>query len=241
MSLNLATGLRSADHERIKKNVSTRNTILLLVGLSLLIAPANANLITTDPGWMVNPMPPVNFFGSGPQTFGGPITVTWTSTNAFDNGGAVFGFDPPSTFPYGFGSNGTWSGVVMAGVNDATDLFGDTNSMTFTFSAPVAGVGGFINYDPDFSTPTTIAVYDGSNLIESHVLSFSTAGGINEGMFLGFQESTPITSFVLTDNFIGITNFEILPTPEPTSLILLGSGLLGAFAFRRKFLKRQAN
>jgi hypothetical protein len=185
-------------------------------------------------------MPTVDYFGPGPQTFGSPITVTWTSTNQFDNGGSVFGFTPPAMFPYGFGSNGSWSGVVMAGLNDATDLFGDTNTMTFAFSSPVAGVGGFINYSPDFSTQTTIAVYHGSNLIESYNLTFLTNGGTLPGMFLGFQESTPITSFTLTDNFIGITNLEVLPTPEPASWILLGTGLLGAFAFRRKFSKRSS-
>ena len=203
----------------------------LVFGLSFLVVSARANVITSDPGWTAFPMPAVEATGTGPQTFGSPITVTWTSTNAFNSGGSLFGWD----LGYGFGANGNWdTSVVMAGLNSATDLFGTTDTMTFTFSSPVSGVAGFINYVPGFSTPTTIAVWDGTSMIESFNLTFLTAGGTNQGMFLGFQESGPITSFTLTDNFIGIMDLELLPTPEPASLILLGSALLCGMALRRK-------
>ena len=65
---------------------------------------------------------------------------------------------------YGFGTNGQWTGALgpMAGLNDATDYFTVTDTMTFAFATPVSAVGGFLNYTPGFSTPTTIAVYDSS-------------------------------------------------------------------------------
>jgi len=210
----------------------------ILAGLPLLFASAKANVITSDPGWTVYPMPTLDYFGAGPQTFGSPVTVTWSSTNSSNDGGSVFGYD----MGYSFGANGNWdSTLVMAGLNDSTDLFLSTDTMTFSFSQPLAGVGGFISYAPGGTTSTTIAVYNGSTQIDSYNLSFLTTGGTDQGRWLGFHESTPFTSFTLTDNFIGIANLEVLPAPvpEPASLVLLGSTLLGALAIRRKLSKQQ--
>jgi len=78
-------------------------------------------------------------------------------------------------------------------------------------------------------------VYDASNtLIESYVLTFLTGGGQNTGMFLGFQETTPIKYFTLSDAYIGITNLTTQAVPEPSSLLMLGSGILGLLGVARR-------
>jgi PEP-CTERM motif len=111
--------------------------------------------------------------------------------------------------------------------------------MTFEFSSPVMGVGGFINYMP-ISTNPTISVYDSSHsLIESTTLNFLTGGGTNTGQFVGFMESSnDIKYFELTDAFVGITNFTVADSsstaPEPATMILFGAGLVGIVGFRRK-------
>jgi hypothetical protein len=203
---------------------------------------ALAAVVTSIPGGTVVPMPAVNYFGPGPETFGPGIT--WSSTNASIQGGSVFGF----TDGYGFSSNGSWDSFIgpMAGVNDSTDAYGVTDTMTFAFSSPLSAVGGFLNYVPFSSNPTTIAVYDSSHtLIESTTLTFLTGGGTDTGQFLGFQESTAnISYFTLTDNYVGIVNLTILGSsvPEPGSVTLLGLGLasVGGIGWLKKRRRKVA-
>lgn len=205
--------------------------VLAVAAICFASAWAEAGLVTSLPGGTAQTMPAIDYQGSGPKTFGSGVTITWSSTNASNNGGAVFG----NTSLYGFLGNGYWDGGLgpMAGLNDSKDIDGATDSMTFAFSSPVYGVGGFLNYVPGGSTPATIAVYDaGNNLIESYILSFATSGDPNTGAFYGFLESSAIiSSFTLTDNYIGIT--QLTTVPEPSVLLLLACGGVGLAAFRK--------
>ena len=198
--------------------------------IALMVNSAYAAPVTSLPGGTVIPIPGVNYPGSGPQTFGPGNSITWTSTN----GVGYFGY----TANWGFTNNGHWDGSLgpMAGVNDMG------NSMTFAFSTPVQGVGGFINYVPvEGVAPATIAVYDSQmNLIESQPLTFTTsATSVNSGFFLGFLENSPeIKYFTLSRNYIGITTLTTtngeIPTPEFPSTVLpvtMIIGFLGAVLY----------
>jgi len=217
--------------------------MILTALLSVCLLHAGATEIFTAPGPSNVTIAPLNYLGPGPQS--GP-NYTWTSTNAVNQGGAVFGY----TGTYGYGSNGIWDGQLgpMAGLNDSFAYYGITDSMTFAFTTPVYEVGGFINYFPNGTTPTTIAVYDTSDdLIESATLSFLTGGSTDTGEWLGFQETTPIGYFTLTDNYIGITDMvtesspEGTVVPEPGTMALLGSGILAlAWAARKKRVQLKA-
>jgi len=202
------------------------------VVVALLAVQAGATVVTSIPGGTVIPMTPMNYFGGGPISFA--PGVTWSSTNTTNQGGSVFGW----TGGYGYLSNGAWDGALgpMAGLNDSSAFFGVTDTMTFAFATPVGAVGGFLNYVPDFG-PATIAVWDPSgNFIESFDLTFLTGGGTNTGAFYGFQETTPIGYFTLSDAYVGVVNLTTAPIPEPNSLLLIGTGLLGAFGVVRRRL-----
>jgi len=221
----------------------------LVVGAALAAAASigtpvatNAAVVVSLNGFYVAFPNIVPAFGPGPDTFGGSSgsLVTWTSTNVATQGGSVFG-DVPG---YGFGSNGSFifnpsNPRAMAGLNDANDYYGVTDTMTFTFSEPISAVGGIINWVPS-NAPVTIAAYDASNnLIESLTLS---SGGVNletPDSFYGFSESTAdIAKLTLTDGYVGVIGGLTLvgpnvPIPEPATWGLMLIGLFGLGATLR--------
>jgi PEP-CTERM motif len=211
--------------------------VLAVAACMLLGVSVKANTVNSISGGTVISFAPVNAFGGGPETVAPGIT--WSSTNLSNQGGSVYGY----TGGYAFESNGNWDGALgpMVGLNDSTFFYGVTDTMTFAFSTPVAAVGGFLNYVPDSGNPTTIAVYNSADvLIESYNLTFVVSGS-DQGQFIGFSEpTTDISYFTLTDNYIGLTDFTVsadpvsTTTPEPGSLVLLGSGGLSLLGFLRR-------
>jgi hypothetical protein len=224
-----------------------KNHSLAIALLAVASAAASATTVTVTIG---NPVPnsdqiyipTENIFSAGPihvaEALGGGYT--YTSTNATNQGGSVFGW----TDGYGFGSNGYWdSALTMIGVNDSYDVFGVSDTFTIAFDNPINDFGAFFNYVPGGSTTTPVTIYDaGGTIIDTYYLSFLTDGSTDSGLDINFNVvGDNIGKITFSDNYIGIAepNGGPTPTPEPSSLILLGTGTMGLAGFlRRKMAAR---
>jgi hypothetical protein len=203
--------------------------VLQMVSVSI----ANANSVISLPGGTVVPMAASNLFTAGPVTQAPGITWTGGYSNS------VFGW----TDSYGFGDSGYWTDTPMIGTND------QTSTMEYSFSTPINGVGGFLNYAqyggvPYTGTPT-ISIFDSTHaLLDTYVLTF-----LNNGEFHGFQEaSDSISYFALSGAYIGLRNLTISGDPNgnggggvssvplPAALPLMASalGLFGLAGARRR-------
>jgi hypothetical protein len=89
---------------------------------------------------------------------------------------------------HGLGLNGTWTRSGMLN-NAHLDGFA-----TITFNdGPVSGVGGFVNYAPDFGDYTIAALDSDGKVLESYNIvqdaPISTPGGLDAGVFRGIQRA----------------------------------------------------
>ena len=178
---------------------------------------------------------------------GTTTTFTDTGNNGFGNPGPTIldGFsvtgNPQVTYGnanYNIGSNGQWNQSWIA-----TNSIG---SITFNLGGAYSFVGGLMNYgDYGGPDPTVTALgTDGATVIGTYDLvtmaPISTPGAINGEAFRGIESSSAnIGYFRLSGDFILAHSIEVggtaSPVPEPSSLLLITSGLLGAAgAVRRK-------
>jgi hypothetical protein len=183
-----------------------------------------------------------------------PLTTpeNWTSTGALYTGqvgitGSLIGTQNFERLDQGNG----WSGNFLPGdhllwnegayLQTGIDIGVLFNNFSF---------GGGAQIQADFFGPftATLTAFDGlGNLIGTTVLAGnSTSAGDGSAIFIGFQSSSANVAFLnfnVVDQYGGdslaidtLTIYGSGSTPEPTSLLLLGSGLVAAVAYGRRRL-----
>jgi hypothetical protein len=140
-----------------------------------------------------------------------------------------------TTFPHGIGSTSTSSSLCC--------FFPGSETSTFTFTSPVSAFGIDIN-----TFAATAGAYSGTLNIGDVVSSaFDTFPGTFTGQFLGFISDTPFTSVTISANTGFSYTLDTLvfgdaraiidantAVPEPTTLALMGGGLLALVLQRRR-------
>jgi len=124
-------------------------------------------------------------------------------------------------------------------------VFDDGGPMTLTFGIPMLDFEGYFTY----LTPLTLSFYDPlDNLVGTVVSDFSTnmvlSGdtGSSPNELITFAWAPGFSSLVIEADPFGASftmdDLSATPVPEPGTLLLLGSGLLGMMGYGLRWLRR---
>ena len=182
-----------------------------------------------------------NLVGVGTETFEGfatgamsPLAVSFGSTTATLIGGGFVDTVPTGTNGFGrypISGNNYWE---------------TSSAMSLTFSNPIAAFGFYGVDIGDFGGQITLSTVSGSPQVLT--IPHTTNGPGGGVLYFGFYADDPAEQFTALnfgntasgidgfgfDDFSIGTLEQVEPVPEPMSLVLLGTGLVGVVARKRR-------
>jgi hypothetical protein len=208
--------------------------MLLSLALSTGTAFSSTVLLTSDPGTGTT----TTFTDTGNNGFGNPGPVSLDGFSVTGNPQVTWG-----NAGYTIGNNGFWNQSWIA-TNDGI------GSITFNLGGAYSLVGGLMNYCPDpgcgsnANATITALGLDGVTVIGTYDLetmaAINTPGATNGDAFRGIESSSADIGYLeLSGDFILAHSLEVggaSTVPEPSSLLLIGTGLLGAVGVVRRKL-----
>jgi hypothetical protein len=133
-----------------------------------------------------------------------------------------------------------------SGAKPDIENFPDANSEAFvpsstlSFTAPVDGAA--FQWAPNGGASYTLSAYLGATLVESFSVSVDTnaINGVSGWGYYGFDGIVLDRIVIAAGNAFLIDNLETgSPVPEPTTLLLLGSGVIGVLRRVKRGAARQ--